>query len=84
MEFEKHVKVRREKFGAVIFETLREKVYVTNETGAEILHLLEAKQEPENIATLLAKNYHGDLERMKREIQEFIAELTENSLIRRA
>jgi hypothetical protein len=39
MQFEKHVKVRQEKFGSVMFETLREKIFVTNETGAEILRL---------------------------------------------
>jgi precorrin-6B methylase 1 len=84
MEFEKHVKIRREKFGAVLFETLREKVFVTNETGAEILKLLQERNEPERIATLLTQNYQGDSERIKSEALEFIVELTENNLIRRA
>ena len=49
MGFEKHVKVRQERFGAVVFETLREKVFVTDETGAEILRLLEEKKEDETV-----------------------------------
>lgn len=82
MEFENHVKFRPEKFGAVVFETLREKVFVTNETGAEILRLLEAKKGPEKIASELAEDYDGDPEIIKKEAQEFMAELQANHLCR--
>ncbi len=41
MNFTEHVKIRSEKFGTVIFETLTEKIFITNETGAEILQLIE-------------------------------------------
>lgn len=83
MEFQKHVKIRPEKFGAVIFETLREKVFVTNETGAEILRLLEERNEPEQIMAELTKDYDGDPERIKKEAQEFIATLQANHLVGR-
>ena len=39
MDFTKYTKVRNEKFGAVVFDTLNEKVFVTNESGDEILRL---------------------------------------------
>ena len=44
MEFNKHVQVRKEKFGTVIFETLKEKVFVTNSTGSEIIERLKEKK----------------------------------------
>ena len=49
MEFKKHVKIRDEKFGSVIFETLREKVYVTNETGSNILQLIKQGKDKQSI-----------------------------------
>jgi GTPase SAR1 family protein len=82
MEFQNHVKIRSEKFGAVIFETLREKVFVTNGTGAEILRLLEEKKKPEKIMLELTEDYDGDPEIIKKEAQEFIAELQANHLCR--
>ena len=40
MNFTEHVKIRNEKFGTVIFETLSEKIFITNGTGAKILELI--------------------------------------------
>ncbi len=83
MEFEKHVKVRQEKFGAVVFETLREKVFVTDETGAEILRLLEEKKELKDVLDELAKNYDGNLEIIKGDVEEFILALKDSGIIKK-
>lgn len=82
MEFEKHVKVRKEKFGTVVFETLREKVFVTNETGAEILRLLEEGKEPTDVIAELAKNYNCDPEIIKADVDEFISMLKDKGIIK--
>lgn len=83
MEFEKHVKVRREKFGAVVFETLREKVFVTNETGAEILGLLGEGKEATHVITELARNYNGDPAIIKADVDDFISMLKDKGIIER-
>lgn len=83
MEFNKHVKVRQEKFGAVVFETLREKVFVTNEPGAEILRLLEERKEPKDVIAELAKNYNGDPAIIKKDMDEFISMLKDKGIIQK-
>ncbi len=83
MEFEKHVKVRQEKFGAVIFETLTEKVFVTNETGAEILRLLEEGKEPTHETAELAKNYTSDPAIIKGDVAEFISILKDKGILKK-
>ncbi len=82
MEFEKHVKVRKEKFGAVVFETLREKLFVTNEAGAEILRLLEEGKEPTRVIAELAKNYNGDPATIKADVDEFISMLKDKGIVK--
>lgn len=83
MEFEKHVKVRREKFGVVVFETLREKVFVTNETGAEIFHLLEEGKEPDEIVAELAKEYNADPAIIKNDVDELISMLKDKEILKK-
>lgn len=81
MQFREHVKVRQEKFGAVVFETLSEKVFVTNETGAEILRLIESGKEIEEIVEELIKNYDSDPATIRYQTEEFIRSLKEKGII---
>lgn len=81
MQFGKDVRVRPEKFGAVIFETLREKVFVTNKTGAEILRLLDEAKTTEEIVTQLAQDYEGAEDIIKNDVEEFIAHLTHQAIL---
>ncbi|MHC4788973.1 MAG: hypothetical protein ACYS8K_07190, partial [Planctomycetota bacterium] len=60
MQFAKHVKWRSEKFGGVIFETLNEKVYVTNETGNEVLRLIDEGLDASAVVERLQGGYVGD------------------------
>lgn len=83
MELEEHVKMRREKFGSVVFETLREKVFVTNETGAEILGLIEEGVEPDDAIAELAKSYSGNPAIIKRDVNEFISLLKDRGIIKK-
>lgn len=82
MKFEKHLKVRQEKFGAVVFETLREKVFVTNETGSEILRFLEEGKKLENMIAELAKNYDCDPEIIEGDVKEFTLRLKDSGIIK--
>jgi len=80
MEFTEHVKVREEKFGTVIFETLKEKVFVTNDTGKEIINLLRKGNSPEEIAVILGGSYAGG-SRIENDVNDFILELKKNHIL---
>ena len=82
MEFEKHVKVRQEKFGAVVFETLREKVFVTNGTGSQILRSLN-NNELVDVVDELAKIYNCNPEIIKDDVEEFITKLKDNGIMKK-
>lgn len=82
MVFEKHVKVRHEKFGAVAFETLREKIFVTNGAGAEILRLLAEKKDAADVVAQLTERYSSNPETIKADVEEFVQRLKDNGIIR--
>lgn len=81
MEFNKHVQVRKEKFGTVIFETLKEKVFVTNSTGSEIIERLKEKKAPATIINELASAYGADPENIADDVNCFIANLTKQEVL---
>jgi Coenzyme PQQ synthesis protein D (PqqD) len=80
MNFTEHVKIRNEKFGTVIFETLTEKIFITNETGSEILHLIEQGKDLLQIVDELQKNYLENQE-IEKDAAHFINCLKENNFI---
>lgn len=81
MEFKKHVQVRKEKFGTVIFETLKEKVFVTNSTGAEIVERLKEKKSPDTIITELALQYGTDAGAIADDVNCFISNLVQQEVL---
>lgn len=81
MKFTRYVKLRQEKFGMVVFETLREKVFVTNQTGKEILKLLKKGYSEEEIINSLLEIYNKDRPQISADVKEFIQQLKENKII---
>lgn len=81
MNFSQNVQWRSEKFGAVIFDTLNEKVYVTNETGDEILRLLEQGLEPATVGEKMEGKYSGDRVQMESDVVRFVTELESLGLL---
>lgn len=81
MEFTKHVQVRKEKFGTVIFETLKEKVFVTNDTGAEIVDLLKEGKNSEEIACELAEVYGTTKEKISNDVNCFIENMVAQEVL---
>jgi len=82
MNFTEHVKIRREKFGTVIFETLSEKIFITNETGARILELIGQGRDLPQMVDELQKVYLGD-QKIEKDIADFVDCLKENNFISR-
>ena len=81
MEFAKHVKWRSERFGAVIFDTLNEKVYVTNEPGNNVLRLLGDGLDLHAVVARLQKEYEGHEEQIQSQTAEFVGELISEGLL---
>ncbi len=80
MNFTECVKIRNEKFGAVIFETLSEKIFITNETGQKILQCIEQGKDLPQIVDELKQTYLNDLQ-IEKDTADFIGRLKENSFI---
>ncbi len=81
MHFAKYVKLRNEKFGAVVFDTLKEKVYVTNESGSEILSLIADGVSASVIAERLAQEYKKGASQIQNDVAEFIDGLRSAGLV---
>jgi len=80
MNFTEHVKIRNEEFGTVIFETLSEKIFITNETGARILELIGQGRDLPQIVDELQKIYLKGQE-IDKEVTDFIGCLKDNNFI---
>ncbi len=81
MQFPTHVKWRSEKFGSVVFDTLSEKVYVTGETGKDILQALEDGLDIPSIVARLQDAYDGTEEQIRADVTQFVDGLRSDGLL---
>ncbi len=81
MDLTRCVKVRNEKFGAVLFDTLNEKIYVTNESGKDILGLISEGLEPPAIAERLGAGYSEGAEQIDSDVARFVDDLQAAGLL---
>ena len=81
MNFTKHTKIRKEKFGTVVFDTLTEKIFITDEIGSEILKLIEQGKDMPEIVSELSKLFDSDEQAIEKDVIEFTDELKSNSII---
>ncbi len=82
MEFARHVKWRSEKFGAVVFDTLNEKVFVTNKTGNGILGLLADGLDEAAVSERLGEEYtDADGDQIRSEVSVFLEDLRARGLV---
>ncbi len=80
MKLTEHTKIRKEKFGAVVFETLTEKVFVTDEVGAEILDLVARGKTLPDILAWLGDSYDADRQDIETDVAEFIEQLKSSKI----
>ncbi len=82
MNFTEHTKIRKEKFGTVVFDTLTEKIFITDQIGTEILQLIgQGKNLPEIISELM-ESFDGDEHIIEKDIIEFTDQLKSNNIVR--
>ncbi len=82
MSWPEYVKVRQEQFGAVVFDTLKEKVFVANQTGGDILRLLNEGKSFQAICAALREDYEETSEGLQDEVKNFLDELKKRDLLR--
>ena len=81
MNFTEHTKVRKEKFGSVVFDTLTEKIFITDQLGGQIIQLIEQGKSLAEIVDLLADSHEGDRGIIKQDVIEFIETLKTNHIV---
>jgi hypothetical protein len=81
MNLTEHTKIRREKFGTVVFDTMTEKIFITDEIGGEILRLIEQGKELPQIVGELGKAFDGDEQTIEKDVIEFTTRLKSNNII---
>ncbi len=81
MKFTEHTKIRKEKFGTVVFDTLTEKIFITDTVGTEILQLIEQGRDLPQIVSELSETFDGDARIIEKDIVEFTDELRSNNII---
>lgn len=81
MQLAPHVRVRPEKFGALIFDKERERFFVVNEVGKDILELLNRAAPIEEIVDGLSQVYGESPEIIRRDLFAFIDGLREAGLL---
>jgi hypothetical protein len=81
MNFTEHTKIRKEKFGTVVFDTLTEKIFITDQTGGEILQLIEQGKDLPEILNVLGDGYDGDKQTIEEDVVDFTNQLKLNNII---
>ena len=81
MNFTEHTKIRKEKFGTVIFDTLTEKIFITDHIGSEILQLIEQGKDLPEIVGELRGIFDADKQTIEKDAVDFTEQLRSNNLI---
>ncbi len=81
MNFTEHTKVRKEKFGSVVFDTLTEKIFITDGIGSDILELIEQGKAFDEVVSELCERYDGDKEQISGDVTEFVEQLKTNNIV---
>ena len=81
MNLTEHTKIRKEKFGTVVFDTLTEKIFITDQIGSEILQLIEQGKHLSEIVSELGEVFDGDSQMIEKDVIEFTEQLKSNNII---
>ncbi len=81
MQLAAHVRVRAEKFGVLIFDKGREKFFVANEAGKDVLELMKKARALEEIVDGLSEKYGESPEIIRRDVLAFIDALKQAGLL---
>ncbi len=83
MNLTEHTKIRKEKFGTVLFDTLTEKIFITDEVGSEILQLVEQSKDLSQMVSELCETFDGEEQIIEKDVIEFTEQLKSDNIISR-
>lgn len=83
VRFKRDVVWRRYSDRGVILQTKGAKVLILNETGADLLELIDKGLKEEEVIKEMAIIYSGDRKEIKKEVKNFIKELLDKGVIER-
>lgn len=81
MNLTEHTKIRNEKFGTVVFDTLTEKIFITDPVGSEILQLIKQGKGLAEIVSDLGEIFDADSESIEKDVIEFTDQLKASNII---
>lgn len=81
MNLTEHTKIRSEKFGTVVFDTLTEKIFITDPVGSEILKLIKQGKDLAEIVSELGEIFEADSESIEKDVIEFTDQLKASNII---
>ena len=81
MNFTEHTKLRKEKFGTVVFDTLTEKIFITDQVGSQILQLIADGKSQSEIVNELSDTFDGDKQAIEKDVIEFADQLKSSNII---
>ena len=84
MNLNEHTKIRKEKFGTVVFDTLTEKIFITDQIGSEILQLIKQGKDLPQIVSELGEIFEADAQSIEKDVIEFTDQLKSNNIISNA
>lgn len=81
MDLAPHVKVRPEKFGALIFDKEREKFFVVNAVGRDVLEFMNVAETVQEVVEGLSQAYGESPEVIRRDVLDFVDGLRKARLL---
>lgn len=81
MELFPHVKIRQEQFGVVVFDKEKEKFFVADEVGKDVLAAIQNAQTVDDAVQQLSQKYETSRELIKRDVLSFLEQLRRAGLM---
>ncbi len=81
MELLPHIKIRQEQFGVIIFDKEREKFFVADEVGKDVLAAIQSSQTVDDAVEQLTQKYEASRQAIKRDVLSFLEQLRQAGLM---
>lgn len=72
MQLAPHLRIRSEKFGALLFDKERERYFIVNEVGKDVLEAMRGARTVEEVVEALSQVYGESPEIIRRDILGFM------------
>ena len=69
------------RFGTVVFDTLTEKIFITDAVGGEILQLIEQGKHLPEIVSELSEIFDDESQMIEKDVIEFTDQLKSNNIV---